>query len=203
MLSQSTSTALRKTAQIITLLAIVGLSIVLIKGAVMFSLLLLAKCMVNLMAYPAALATLSTAMTGLLQHQLVIALLLGPLLLGPYLFRKFAFVTGLTSEDHPYSAMQFVREIVEGIQAGFLSFCALFKRIGKKPTVTTNPAVQPIGKESKESEEPIALGSTPTSVTYQIDQIAQKTSLAETDFEKSKIAAKVDVTTSPTFCFHA
>ncbi len=138
MLSQSASATLRKAAQVITLLAILGLSVILIKGAVMFGLLLLAKSMVNLMAYPIALSALSTTMTALLQYQLVIAALLGPLLLGPYLFRKFAFVTGITSEEHPYSATQFVREILTGLRDGFLSFCALFKRADSAAVVAAD-----------------------------------------------------------------
>ncbi len=140
MLSQSASLALRRAAQVITLVAILGLSFILVKGAIMFSLLLLAKCMVSLMAYPIALSALSTAMTALLQYQLVIAALLGPLLLGPYLFRKFASVTGITSEEHPYSATQFVREILTGLRDGFFSFCALFKRADTAPVVVAADA---------------------------------------------------------------
>lgn len=136
---------LRRVTQVAALLCAAGFGFLLIKGAVMFALLLLTKCMMNLMAYPLAITTLSTAMTALLRYQLLIAAVVGPFVLGPYLFRTLGFVTGLTSAEHPYSASQFVSDLFQGIRG-------LFKSTDKPIKEAEQPSQDQAAQTTEKSE---------------------------------------------------
>jgi hypothetical protein len=141
---------LRKAAQVGALFAMVGIGFIMAKGAVMFAILLLTKSMISLMAYPIALTTLTAMITALLEHQLLIAAIVGPFLLAPYLFRKFAFVTGLTSNEHPYSATQCVKETFQGLLSLLASLLCCFKKSKPSPAAEST-------SDHQQSPQPDAL----------------------------------------------